>query len=296
MTFFFIPFTKENILLSLSIFYGILSALTWGAGDFAGGLATRKLDAYRAVFYADFLGLLALVLVVIVRPEEIPPVPSLLIAGLAGMLGSIGLLILYYSMAKGQMSIAAPVSALFAAALPVFVSAFTLGLPTLLQFAGFGLALSAVWLISQGDAHHRFHLEHLSDLRMPLLAGLGFGSYFILMHYATAGVSSTFYPMIASRTAGTIMLLFFVLQQGRGFGVPRSAWGVVIANGFLDVVGNFFYLLALRTGRLDIAAILSSLYPGATVILAWVFLKEKISFLQWTGIFIALLAIALFSM
>ena len=230
-------------MLSLSIVYGILSALIWGAGDFAGGLATRKLGAYRAVFYADLLGLLALIIAVILSPEEIPPFSSLLIAGLAGMLGSVGLLVLYYSMAKGQMSIAAPVSALFAAALPVLVSALTQGLPSILQFIGFGLALSAVWLISQGDASHRFQLDQLSDLRLPLLAGLGFGSYFILMHYATEGVSSNFWPMIASRTAGTIMLFVFVLIQRQGFGVPRDAWGVVFANGMLDVGGNFFYLL-----------------------------------------------------
>src|SRR5574339_121029 len=102
----------------LSILFGMLSAISWGAGDFAGGLAARKLGAYRAVFYADLIGLLALILVVILSPEEIPPLSSLLIAGVAGMLGSVGLLILYYSLAKGQMSIAAPVSALFAAALP----------------------------------------------------------------------------------------------------------------------------------------------------------------------------------
>ena len=283
-------------MLSLSIFYGMLSALIWGAGDFAGGLATRKLGAYRAVFYADLIGLLVLIVVVLVAPEEIPPLRSLLIAGVAGMLGSVGLLVLYHSMAKGQMSIAAPVSALFAAALPVLVSAFTLGLPTLVQFAGFGLALSAVWLISQGGGSHRFHLEHLSDLRLPLLAGLGFGSYFILMHYATEGVSSNFYPMIASRTAGTFMLFFFVLAQRQGFGVPRDTWGVVFANGMFDVAGNFFYLLALRTGRLDIAAALSSLYPGSTVLLAWLFLKERISRPQWVGILLALGAIAFFSL
>ena len=279
----------------LSIFYGILSALTWGAGDFAGGLATRKLGAYRAVFYADFLGLLAILLVIVFLPEEIPPISSLLIAGLAGMLGSVGLLVLYYSMAKGQMSIAAPVSALFAAALPVLVSALTVGLPTYTQFIGFAFALTAVWLISQGDTIHRFHLEHLSDLRLPLLAGLGFGSYFILMHYATEGISSTFWPMIASRAAGTLMLLVFVLRQRQSFVIQRDAWGVIFANAILDVSGNFFYLLALRAGRLDISAVLSSLYPGATVILAWIFLKERIARPQWAGILIALAAIALFS-
>jgi drug/metabolite transporter (DMT)-like permease len=275
--------------------YGLLSALIWGAGDFAGGLATRKLGAYRAVFYADLLGLLALILVILFRPEKLPPLLSLSIAGLAGMLGSVGLLTLYFSMAKGQMSIAAPVSALFAAALPVLVSVFTEGLPTFIHFIGFGLALSAIWLISQGDASHRFHLERLSDLRLPLLAGLGFGSYFILMHYATEGVSSTFYPMIASRTAGTLMLFVFVLRQRETFSIQRDAWGVVLANGTLDVGGNFFYLLALQAGRLDMAAVLSSLYPGATVILAWVFLKERISRWQWAGIFVALIAITLFS-
>ena len=78
--------------------------------------------------------------------------------------------------------------------------------------------------------------------------------------------------------------------------MPRDAWGVVFANGMLDVGGNFFYLLALRAGRLDVAAVLSSLYPGATVMLAWVFLKERISRSQWIGIFLALIAIALFSL
>ena len=71
----------------LSIIYGISSALSWGAGDFAGGLATRKLGAYRAVFYADFLGLLALLVVIVFLPEKIPSVSSLVIAGVGGMLG-----------------------------------------------------------------------------------------------------------------------------------------------------------------------------------------------------------------
>ncbi len=102
--------------------------------------------------------------------------------------------------------------------------------------------------------------------------------------------------MIASRTAGTLMVLVFLLAQRQGLAITRDAWGVVIANGMFDVAGNFFYLLALRTGRLDIAAVLSSLYPGATVILAWVLLKERLSRTQWIGIFIALTAIAFFSL
>jgi drug/metabolite transporter (DMT)-like permease len=282
-------------LLSLSIVYGIFSALTWGAGDFAGGLATRKTGVYRAVFYSELIGLLVLIAAIFLDSQQLPPITSLLIASLAGIIGSLGLMILYHSMINGQMSIAAPISALFAASLPVLVSAFTQGLPTFTQFLGFGLALSAIWLISQGDESHRFHLERLSDLRLPLLSGLGFGSYFILMHYATSGVPSTLWPMIASRSGGTLLLLGFLLIRRDSFAIAREAWAGVTANAVFDVGGNFFYLLALRSGRLDISAVLSSLYPGATVILAWLFLKEKISLPQWIGILIALTAIALFS-
>jgi drug/metabolite transporter (DMT)-like permease len=193
------------------------------------------------------------------------------------------------------MSIAAPVSALMAAALPVAVGSLTEGFPTLAQFAGFILALIAVWLISQSDPSQRFHIDRLADLRLPLLAGLGFGSYFVLMHYATNNVNAIYWPIIASRVCGTVFLLLIVLGRRENLALPRDAWTVAFLNGMLDVSGNFFYILALRTGRLDISAILGSLYPGSTVILAWIFLKERISRSQWIGIAAVLLAIILFT-
>ena len=78
--------------------------------------------------------------------------------------------------------------------------------------------------------------------------------------------------------------------------VPRSAWTVVFFNATLDVGGNLFYILASQLGRLDTAAVLSSLYPGATVLLAWILLKERIAFQQWVGIASALAAIVLFTL
>lgn len=279
----------------ISILYGLASALSWGAGDFAGGLSSRKLGAYRAVLYGDFFGLLALFAAAALYREEFPTLYSILIAALAGALGSTGLLLLYYSMIKGQISIAAPVSALLAALLPVFVGAFTQGLPTLYQFGGFGFALAAVWLISQSHLAHKLQVDRLADLKLPLLAGLGFGFYFVFMHSATSLTSSTLWPMIASRAAGTLLLLGFVLARREPLAVQRDAWGIVLTNAILDVGGNFFYVLALRAGRLDISAVLSSLYPGATVLLAWLILKERISRVQWVGITAALAAILLFT-
>ncbi|MBI2758685.1 MAG: DMT family transporter [Chloroflexi bacterium] len=280
----------------ISIFYGLLSALTWGAGDFAGGLSGRKLGAYRAVLFGDFFGLLVLFVAAGIYRENFPTLYPLLIAALAGMLGSMGLFVLYYSMIKGQMSIAAPVSALLAATLPVIVGGMLDGLPKPLQFLGFGFALLAVWMISQGDSAEKFHIGRLADLRLPLLAGLGFGFYFVLMDAATRATTSTFWPMISSRTAGTLLLLVFVVARRESLGVPRNAWKVILINAMLDVSGNLFYILALKTGRLDVSAVLSSLYPGATVLLAWLILKERISTNQWLGIVAALIAIALMTL
>ncbi len=279
----------------LSIIYGIASALSWGAGDFAGGLSSRKVGAYRAVFYADFFGLFLLIAAFFVYPETLPPISVIWISAVAGMLGSIGLLVLYYSLIKGQMSVAAPVSALFAALLPVIVGSITEGLPNLLQFIGFALALAAVWLIAQGSGGEGFHISHLSDLRLPVLAGVGFGCYFIFMHNATQNNTATLWPMIVSRVAGTLLVLAFVLARRERLGVPRAAWHVVLINATLDLAGNLFFILASKLGRLDIASVLSSLYPGTTVALAWLLLKERISRRQVVGILLALGAIGLFA-
>jgi uncharacterized membrane protein len=279
-----------------SILYGITAAVSWGAGDFAGGLAARKLGAYRAVFWGDLIGLLIVLPVALASGDPLPSAAAIRNTVIGGLLSSVGLVVLYYSLSIGQMSIAAPVSALFAALLPVVVGLFTQGLPTLNQFIGFGFALASVWWISQGNSDtERFHLERLTDLRLPVLAGLGFGSYFIFLHYASAGSASIAWTMTFSRFSGTLLLLVMVLARRESLPIPRSAWLVVCVNAVFDLGGNLFYILASQSGgRLDVSAVLSSLFPGSTVLLAWLFLKEHLAPRQWLGIGMALMAIVLF--
>ena len=277
----------------LSILLGLTSAISWGAGDFTGGLAARRTGAYRAVFYGEFFGLILLLTVVVISPQPMPDVKSILLSIAAGALGTVGLMLLYSAMAQGKMSIAAPVSALLAAALPVIVGMITDGFPGYLTFLGFGFALAAIWLVSQSEDGVKDIFAHLADLRLPLLAGVGFGLYFILMNAATR--ETTLWPMVYSRGAGLLAMALFIIVRRDSFVTVRAAWPVMILNGILDVGGNFFYVLAGQAGRLDISAVLSSLFPGSTVILAWIILKERLTRTQWLGIVAALIAIILFT-
>lgn len=276
----------------LSIIFGLASALSWGAGDFTGGLAARRVGAALAVFYAGLIGFGAILVTAIIAKEPLPDTRTWIIAALAGLFGSLGLLFLYRAMAAGLMSIAAPVSALLAAALPVVVGILREGFPDWLTFLGFGFALFAVWMISQGEGGVTDIFSHLADLKLALLAGVGFGFYFVLMHEAT-NAGATYWPMVASRAGGNLLMCAYLIFSRASWRVTSAAVPFILLNGILDLSGNLFFILAGQTGRLDVAAVLSSLFPGATVLLAWVFLKERLARGQWLGIAAALIAIVL---
>lgn len=276
----------------VSILFGLLSALSWGAGDFTGGLAARKVGAYRSVFYGEVIGVLFLFSVLAFINEPLPDVRAQLFALLAGMFGTLGLMLLYHSMTLGLMSIAAPVSALLAAVLPVVVGMFSEGFPGIITFVGFGFALLAVWLVSQSEGGVQDVLSHLSDLKLPLLAGIGFGFYFVLMHQATRDGGAVWH-MVISRMGGMALIVGYLLVTRSSWKIDPSALPIISVNGILDLGGNFFFILAGQAGRLDVASVLSSLFPGATVILAWIFLRERLNRNQWIGVACALIAIVL---
>jgi uncharacterized membrane protein len=278
----------------LSALFGLLSATSWGAGDFFGGLASRRSSAARATFYGEVFGLVMLLAVAPFFGGLGMPWTDWAWSLVAGATGAFGLSILYRALVEGQMSVAAPVSALLAAVLPVTLAALTEGLPGPLVLAGFALALIAIWLISQSEgASTRFHMR-LADLRLPLLSGVCFGAYFILIHQGSR--HAVLAPMIAARCAGSLTLLVLNLARRELSWPERPLWPLILANALGDIGGNAFYILAGQVGRMDVAAVLGSLYPGMTVILAWIFLHEKISRPQFLGILAALAATAMIAL
>ena len=277
-------------MLTVPILFGLLSALTWGAGDFNGGLAAKRSNPYGVIAVAHIISLVLLLAFIPIVGEPVPPMRDWLWGGAAGFMGAVGLLLLYRSLAEGRMSVAAPVSALLAATLPVLLGIFRDGNPGAWALLGFILALAAVWLVSGGEGL----AIRFEELRQPVIAGISFGAFFIFMERASQ--TSLLWPLVAIRIVSIISMLSYALVTRQDWIPKRESLVPIVLSSILDTIGNAAYALSARTGRLDVAAVLGSLYPGATVLLAWVFLKENISRIQAVGILLALSAIILLTL
>jgi drug/metabolite transporter (DMT)-like permease len=254
-------------------------------------MATKRANVYGVVIGGEAIGLAVLLALAFLTGEALPPVQNLALAGLAGVGGGFGLILLYRALASGQMSVAAPISAVLAAAIPVLFNAAWQGLPDPLVLVGMLLALVAIWLIARGEGSAVSARLQLEQLRLPFLAGIVFGLFFVLLHQASQ--ESLFWPIIATRLASITFLVGFAALTRQPWTPQYNLWPMIALCGLLDTTGNGLYVLSGQLGRLDVAAVLSSLYPAATVALAWLVLKERIARPQMVGIFSALLAIVL---
>jgi uncharacterized membrane protein len=269
-------------------FFGLISAAGWGSGDFCGGLAARRSRVYGVVFVSQSVGLLLLAALALLLSEPVPDPGDLLLAGLAGIVGVGGLVALYRGLAVGRMGMVAPVSAVVSAVVPLGFGLFLEGLPSVQQMLGFAIALFAVWFISSTRDGRR---SELRELGLPALAGLGLGTFLIVI--ARASEVSILWPLVAARTTSVAILLLLMALTSRRERPPAGRLPLMALAGLLDTGGNAFYALAAQVGRLDMAAVLSSLYPAVTVLLAWIVLKEQLTGRQWAGVASAIVAVVL---
>ncbi len=277
----------SNVLAT--IIFGLAASLFWGSGDFSGGLASRRDNASSVVLAAYAVGCVLLVILALIWREAFPSPIDVLWGGLSGVSGAIGLIAFYSALSIGRMGIVAPVSAILTAGIPVLFSAYTQGLPSLLQLGGFVLALLAIGLVSRPERTK----GRPEGLGLALLAGCGFGCFFVLISRVSPG--ATFWPLAVARLTSVVVLLVVISIQRQKILPKKSITLLVILAGVLDALGNAFFVLATHVGRLDVAAILSSLYPVATVLLATFILHERMTRIQTLGILLALLAIPMIS-
>lgn len=263
---------------------GLASAASWGAGDFAGGLAARRASVWRIVFVSQLVGVALMLLLVLATGEARPPAVDLAWGVAAGASGAVGIVCLYMALGRGQMGVVAPVTAVLGAVLPVIVGIALEGAPAPLALLGIALALPGVYLLSRTEG-----ARDRGGLGLAILSGVGFGGFFVLID--TASARAVAWPLLVARAATLLAVIVVLLaRRERPTGAPLLLSALA---GIGDTLGNAFFVLAATLGRLDTAAVLASLYPATTVILARVVLKEKLSRGQMAGLVLTFVAIVL---
>jgi drug/metabolite transporter (DMT)-like permease len=266
----------------------LASGASWGAADFSGGIASKRANVLTVVLVAHGTGLAFMAALAIGLRESLPAGRALIWGAAAGLSGAVGLVSLYRSLAVGKMGVNAPVAAVITAALPVAFGMWTQGLPGKMTFAGFALALLAIWLIALPDGE----LGRPAGLGLAMLAGVGFSGF--LLFSRMAGTQTVFWPLAASRAASVLLIaLLLVARKPSDWKPGATVVPYMIICGVLDSAGNALFVIATHYGRLDVAAVLSSLYPTSTVLLAWIILKERASRMQLAGLFAAVVAVVL---
>jgi drug/metabolite transporter (DMT)-like permease len=272
---------------SIGVLLALTSAVVWGAGDFTGGFATRRSHQFEVLTLSALSGIVLLVTFALLSHETLPPFASAGWAAAGGITGAIGLACLYRGLSFGSSATVAPTAAVITAALPVVFSGFTAGWPHTTRLAGFVLAMLGIWLVARASTGDPISTH---GLRLAIVAGIGFGLFLITIAQVQAGL--VFGPLAIAR-AITLMTAVLLLLAKR-LALPSVASNpFALVAGFMDAGGNVLYMLAREFTRMDVAAVLASLYPVTTVVLARLVLKEQITTTQWTGALVCVAAVVL---
>lgn len=266
-------------------------AVVYGAADFLGGLASRRTSVFVVVALSQVVGLAALLALL---PWLGGPVEAAdrWWGAAAGLAGATGLVVFFRTLARGVMSMVAPVTALSAAAVPVLVGLLTGDRIGTWSAVGIALALAAVVLVSAEGGLTALRQARPAGLLPALLAGSMFGIFFVLLDRTSDGSGLT--PLVTARLASVALVAVIALATRRPLRVTRSALPLVAASGLGDMAANALFLLATQSdGPLAITGVLASLYPVSTVVLAQVVLRERLVGAQMAGLGAAIAAVVL---
>jgi drug/metabolite transporter (DMT)-like permease len=275
-------------------FVGILFALgssaLWGGTDFAGGIAAKRQRSFQVIALAGLAGCFTFAILGVLFDKVPPGRQNIFWALLAGLAGAMASATLFKGLARGNAAIISPTSAVTGTILPVIAGFWLEGLPGNLQLAGIGLGTAGIWLVNQPDG--KSGTRHWVDLGMGLISGVFTGLFFLCFGQIQTG--SMLFAGSLSKFSSTVFAIFILIGQQERPLLGKPTW-LTSGIGILDACANLFYLTARHLTRLDIAAVISSMYPAGTILLARLIQYQPVSRRQWLGVVTCLTAVALIS-
>ena len=273
----------------LALAISLASSFSWGVSDFLGGLQSRRLPVLGVLAVSQPIGLLLIALLIPVFGADHISGGKLALAFLAGGASLGGLGAYYAAMAMGTVSIVAPIAAL-GVVVPVAIGLATGEEPGTIQLIGLVPAIFGVVILS-----YRRGSGGRVDSRLPILlailAGLGFGIFFTALD--AAATDHPGWALLAVRLGGVSVVAVALLIMRPSFEGVGSALGVLALIGVFDVSANALFAVASTKGVLPVVAVGGSMYPAFTVALAHGVLGERLAALQWSGVILALLGVAM---
>ncbi|GIH02672.1 multidrug transporter [Rhizocola hellebori] len=273
--------------MSIGLVLALTSAVAYGAADFVGGVGSRRHSSWQVVLVGQTAGALVMLVAGTVAPGS-PGIADFAWALLAGTGSATGSIFLFRGLSRGRMGLVAPVSAVAAAILPVVVGIALGERPTWHIWIGVLIALPGIWLVSrETTARPGGSRAALLD---GAIAGAGFGILFIAL--AQVPAEAGLLPLAANQLFGGLVTIAAAsaLRQPWRPGRGVLTWGS--ASGLLGALGTLTFMLATGAIQLGVAAVLASLYPAVTVLLAAAILKERIDKWQRLGLAVCTVAVA----
>ena len=279
----------------MSIILALGAALAYGLSDFLGGLMSRRASAWAVAVLAQATGAAALVIAAFTWIGA--PTGADLVWGAASGIGSgLGTYFLYHGLGTGQMNVVAPLSAVGAAVVPVIAGVGFGERPATLAWVGIVCALPAIWLVSQGGSVQAAAAGRAqSGVRDGLLAGAGFGVLFVGL--GRVGEDAGLWPLTLGQAVAAVVLAIGATAAGASVrAMPRRMVAGAGAVGLCAALATLLYQLAVRGELVSVTAVLASLYPALTVVLAAIFLHERMHRIQAIGLALAAVAVTLVAM
>ena len=277
----------------MAVLFALISSLSWGTADFLGGLASRRVGSLRVLSVSyPAGGVLITILALLVVPGVLSS-ESVWVGVASGAVGAVGMGLLYAALAQGQMGIVSPITAVLSGAVPVLVGVIRGESLSPTAIAGILAAGLAVILVSRETGPHKKTPPRA--IAIAIASGLAIGAYLSVLGSAPddSGIWVATIGRWFSSILVVIALIIWLVRTGAKWSAAGAfPWGLAVAAGGLDALANAVFQLAAQRGLLAIVAVIGSLYPAATLLLARFVLHERISRVQLVGVVLALAAAA----